>query len=114
MENLYFLALAFVAVLYGLLLKRSKIPKHQLPPVVDIATEDIFTRPREAYRTALQTHGAVIAVKRKGNLEYIVGPEYARHVLTCDRLFSFEEGSAAVSITLTRVLCYSYARHHRL
>lgn len=30
-------------------------------------------------------------------LEYVVGPEYARHVLTSDKLFSFERGSAAVS-----------------
>lgn len=33
-------------------------------------------------------------------LEYVVGPEYARHVLTSDKLFSFERGSAAVSNTV--------------
>ncbi|KAI0829055.1 cytochrome P450, partial [Trametes gibbosa] len=58
--------------------------------------EDIFNRPREAYGEALATHGPVIGVRRKGNLEYIVNQEYARYVLTCDRLFSFEQGSAAI------------------
>ncbi|KAH9854415.1 cytochrome P450, partial [Lenzites betulinus] len=58
--------------------------------------EDIFSRPREAYGEALATHGPVIGVRRKGNLEYIVNQEYARYVLTCDRLFSFEQGSAAI------------------
>ncbi|PCH34324.1 cytochrome P450 [Wolfiporia cocos MD-104 SS10] len=58
--------------------------------------EDIFSRPRDAYIRALQLYGPVIAVRRKGNLEYIVGAQYARHVLTCDHLFSFEAGSAAI------------------
>lgn len=34
-------------------------------------------------------------------LEYVVGPEYARHVLTSDKLFSFERGSAAVGSIIT-------------
>ncbi|KAI0701240.1 cytochrome P450 [Cerioporus squamosus] len=58
--------------------------------------EDIFSRPRDAYGQAFATYGPVIGVRRKGNLEYIVNHEHARHVLSCDRLFSFEQGSAAI------------------
>ncbi|EPS97861.1 hypothetical protein FOMPIDRAFT_142801 [Fomitopsis schrenkii] len=74
----------------------AQLSKEKHPPVVDIPAEDIFARPKEAYAAALHTHGPVIAVRRKGNLEYVVGPEYARHVLTSDKLFSFERGSAAI------------------
>ncbi|EED79678.1 predicted protein [Postia placenta Mad-698-R] len=79
---------SFAAPLLLLLALRLK----GLPPT----PEDIFSNPREAYGAALRQHGPVIAVRRKGNLEYVVGPEFARHVLTCDRDFSFEEGSAAI------------------
>ncbi|CCL98059.1 uncharacterized protein FIBRA_00053 [Fibroporia radiculosa] len=96
MEHPYLLIAPISVVLYAWLRRRSKISEKHLPPLIPISPEDIFSKPREAYGAALQEHGPVIAVKRKGNLEYIVGPEYARHVLTCDRLFSFEQGSAAI------------------
>ncbi|KAI8980568.1 cytochrome P450 [Trametes punicea] len=83
MEHPYLLAGPVLLAAYALYSKRPK-------------PEDIFTRPREAYGEALATHGPVIGVRRKGNLEYIVNHEYARYVLTCDRLFSFEQGSAAI------------------
>ncbi|KAH9923189.1 cytochrome P450 [Epithele typhae] len=83
MDHPYLIALLFSIVGYGWYLQR------------DLA-EDIFKRPREAYGEAFAAHGPVIGVRRKGNLEYIVNHEYARYVLTCDRLFSFERGSAAI------------------
>ncbi|KAH9923674.1 cytochrome P450 [Fomitopsis serialis] len=82
MEHPYLLAITFAICFYGVVKRR--------------ASDDIFARPKEAYASALQAYGSVIAVHRKGNLEYIVGPEYARYVLTCDKLFSFEQGSAAI------------------
>ncbi|KAI0756134.1 cytochrome P450 [Daedaleopsis nitida] len=93
-----FLVVALVSlVLYSFYItRRSPIPKGRKPPIIDISPEDIFTRPREAYGDALATHGPVIGVRRRGQLEYIVGQEFARYVLTCDRLFSFEKGSAAI------------------
>ncbi|EJF67426.1 cytochrome P450 [Dichomitus squalens LYAD-421 SS1] len=83
MEHYCLFAGPIALLLYGLYVRRP-------------AAEDIFSRPREAYGEALATYGPVIGVRRKGNLEYIVNQEYARHVLTCDRLFSFEQGSAAI------------------
>ncbi|KAI0779004.1 cytochrome P450 [Trametes elegans] len=73
--------------------RKSANDRLPLPPLVDIPPEDIFSRPREAYGEALAAHGPVIRVRRKGNLEYIVNQEYARYVLTCNRLFSFEDGA---------------------
>ncbi|KZT02231.1 cytochrome P450 [Laetiporus sulphureus 93-53] len=96
MDQRYLLALPLAVFLYGLSLKHRKIPREQLPPEVEIPPEEIFSRPKEAYKAALQAYGPVIAVRRKGNLEYIVGPKFSRHVLTCDHLFSFEQGSAAI------------------
>ncbi|KAH9829481.1 cytochrome P450 [Rhodofomes roseus] len=95
MDRSYLLTVPFAICLYGVF-KRRSISKERQPPVVDIPAEDIFARPKEAYSAALEAYGPVIAVHRKGNLEYIVGPEYARYVLTCDKLFSFEQGSAAI------------------
>ncbi|KZT73374.1 cytochrome P450 [Daedalea quercina L-15889] len=95
MDRSYLLIFPFAIYLFGLL-KQRRTTKAKIPPCVDIPAEDIFSKPKEAYAAALQTHGPVIAVRRKGNLEYIVGPEYARHVLTYDKLFSFEQGSAAI------------------
>ncbi|KAH9885397.1 cytochrome P450 [Cubamyces lactineus] len=83
MEHSYLLAGPLLLAAYGWYAKRPQ-------------PEDIFSRPREAYGEALKTYGPVIGVRRKGNLEYIVNHEYARYVLTCDRLFSFEQGSAAI------------------
>ncbi|KAI0352283.1 cytochrome P450 [Trametes cingulata] len=96
MEHSYLLAGPLLLAAYAWYAKHPKIPKDRLPPIVDIPPEDIFSRPREAYGEALATYGPVIGVRRKGNLEYVVNHEYARYVLTCDRLFSFEQGSAAI------------------
>nr|BED42997.1 cytochrome P450 monooxygenase [Trametes versicolor] len=96
MEHSYLLAGPLLLATYAWYVKAPKISKDRLPPIVDIPPEDIFGRPREAYGEALATYGPVIGVRRKGNLEYIVNHEYARYVLTCDRLFSFEQGSAAI------------------
>ncbi|CDO77266.1 hypothetical protein BN946_scf184753.g16 [Trametes cinnabarina] len=96
MEHSYLLIGPLVLTAYALHVKHSKIPQDRLPPIVDISPDDIFNRPREAYGEALAAYGPVIGVRRKGNLEYIVNNEYARYVLTCDRLFSFEQGSAAI------------------
>ncbi|KAJ8462618.1 hypothetical protein ONZ51_g10787 [Trametes cubensis] len=93
MEHSYLLAGPLLLAAYGLYAKR---PQTDYPPIVEIPPEDIFSRPREAYGEALKAYGPVIGVRRKGNLEYIVNHEYARYVLTCDRLFSFEQGSAAI------------------
>ncbi|KAI8989060.1 cytochrome P450 [Trametes punicea] len=83
MEHSYLLAGPILLAAYAWYAQRPK-------------AEDIFTRPREAYEEALATHGPIIGVRRRGRLEYVVNQEYARYVLTCDRLFSFELGSAAV------------------
>ncbi|KAI0370067.1 cytochrome P450 [Pilatotrama ljubarskyi] len=92
MEHPYLLAASLLLASYTWYARHPKIPKDRLPPI----PEDIFNRPREAYGEALANYGPVIGVRRKGNLEYIVNQEYARYVLTCDRLFSFEQGSAAI------------------
>ncbi|PIL31185.1 cytochrome P450 [Ganoderma sinense ZZ0214-1] len=96
MDNYYLLAAPLAVFLYALYIKRPAIPRNRLPPIVHIPPEEIFSRPREAYGEALAKYGPVIGVRRKGNLEFIVNQEHARHVLTCDRLFSFEQGSAAI------------------
>ncbi|KAH7884901.1 cytochrome P450 [Phlebopus sp. FC_14] len=62
------------------------------PPIVKIDPNDMFTRPREAYESALEEHGPIVGVWRKGRLEYIVGPEFTKELLSDDRDFSFERG----------------------
>ncbi|KAI0714630.1 cytochrome P450 [Earliella scabrosa] len=83
MDHPYLLAAPLALSLYSWYIKRP-------------TPDDIFSTPREAYAKAFATYGPVIGVRRKGNLEYVVNQEYARHVLSCDRLFSFEKGSAAI------------------
>ncbi|KAI0774921.1 cytochrome P450 [Trametes elegans] len=83
MDNPYLLAGPLLIAAYAWYNGRSKV-------------EDLYSRPREAYGEALATHGPVIGVWRKGNLEYVVNEQYARYVLTCDRLFSFERGTANI------------------
>lgn len=111
-------------------------PKH--PPVVGIPvsrnllccrmklisrqSHEMFTRPREAYESALKAHGPVIGVMRKGRvsllhrfsylcsniphpqLEYIVDEDHTMHVLSNDKDFSFEVGVAAVCISMNYLL----------
>ncbi|RPD64783.1 cytochrome P450 [Lentinus tigrinus ALCF2SS1-6] len=101
-----------VIALYAWSVKRPRIPKDRLPPIVDIPPEDIFSKPRDAYGQAFATYGPVIGVRRKGNLEYIVNHEHARHVLSCDRLFSFEQGSAAI-MNLQPIMAFTQGKLFR-
>ncbi|KIM63018.1 hypothetical protein SCLCIDRAFT_118388 [Scleroderma citrinum Foug A] len=57
---------------------------------------EMFTHSREAYASALNQHGPVIGVWRKGRLEYIVNEEYTNDVLSRDHEFSFEKGVATI------------------
>ncbi|KAJ7146386.1 cytochrome P450 [Mycena epipterygia] len=66
------------------------------PPIIDIPPSEIFNNPREAYEKALKDHGPVIAVRRKGFLEFIVDETLIQTVLTSDQSFSFEEAMATV------------------
>ncbi|KAJ7762300.1 cytochrome P450 [Mycena maculata] len=66
------------------------------PPIVDIPTWEIFNNPREAYEKALKDHGPVIAVRRKGFLEFIVDETLIQTVLTSDQTFSFEQAMATI------------------
>ncbi|KAJ6489592.1 cytochrome P450 [Mycena vitilis] len=66
------------------------------PPIIDIPTSEIFNNPREAYEKALNEHGPVIAVRRKGFLEFIVDETLCQTVLTSDQSFSFEEAMATI------------------
>ncbi|KAL5531125.1 hypothetical protein ACEPAG_4001 [Sanghuangporus baumii] len=66
------------------------------PPIVKISERELLKRPREVYERALAEHGSVIAVKRKGRLEYIVDDTLTHDVLTMDTSFSFEKGTAFI------------------
>ncbi|KAL5513579.1 hypothetical protein ACEPAH_3978 [Sanghuangporus vaninii] len=68
----------------------------KMPHVVPIPEKDVFKRPREVYEKALADHGPVVAVKRKGRLEFIVDDTLTHEVLTRNDIFSFEEGTAYV------------------
>ncbi|KAJ6623564.1 cytochrome P450 [Mycena sp. CBHHK59/15] len=63
------------------------------PPIIQITTAEQFTKTRDAYGEALQKHGPVIGVWRKGRLEYVTDKTYVKEVLTQDHIFSFEEGA---------------------
>ncbi|KAJ7157267.1 cytochrome P450 [Mycena filopes] len=75
--------------------KGRKLPKNH-PPIIDIPAHEIFHNPRQAYENALREHGPVIAVRRKGNLEFIVDETLSEAVLTSNQSFSFEEAMAKV------------------
>ncbi|KAI0801421.1 cytochrome P450 [Fomes fomentarius] len=83
MDQSYLLAAPVALALYAWYIRRPR-------------AKDIFERPREAYGEAFARYGPVIGVRRKGNLEYVVNHEHARQVLSMDRLFSFEQGSATI------------------
>ncbi|KIJ58753.1 hypothetical protein HYDPIDRAFT_119272 [Hydnomerulius pinastri MD-312] len=68
----------------------------RLPPIVKIPSSEIFTRPQEAYESALRDHGPVVGAWRKGRLEYIVGPEFTKDLFSNDQEFSFEDGVATI------------------
>ncbi|KAJ6541702.1 cytochrome P450 [Mycena capillaripes] len=93
----YLYAAASVGLFLGLrtFSKRRKFPSNH-PPIIDIPTSEIFNNPREAYEKALEEHGPVIAVRRKGFLEFIVDETLCQTVLTSDQSFSFEEAMATV------------------
>ncbi|KAJ7811771.1 cytochrome P450 [Mycena olivaceomarginata] len=57
------------------------------PPIIDIPSSEIFNNPH---------HGPVIAVRRKGLLEFIVDENLCQTVLTSDQSFSFEEAMAKI------------------
>ncbi|KAJ7166517.1 cytochrome P450 [Mycena crocata] len=75
--------------------KRRK-PRKNHPPIVDIPASEIFNNPRKAYEKALRGHGPVIAVQRKGFLEFVVDESLIQTVLTSDQSFSFEEAMAKI------------------
>ncbi|KAI6035883.1 cytochrome P450 [Pisolithus marmoratus] len=56
----------------------------------------MFSSPQKAYESALKDHGPVVGVWRKGRLEYIVDERYTKDVISNDRDFSFELGTAKV------------------
>ncbi|KAH8108863.1 cytochrome P450, partial [Phellopilus nigrolimitatus] len=58
--------------------------------------EEIFLNPRAAYENALKDFGHIVAVQRKGRLEYIVDDTLTHEVLTSNSAFSFEEGTATI------------------
>ncbi|OCB89296.1 hypothetical protein A7U60_g3495 [Sanghuangporus baumii] len=91
----FFIVLLLVGPMFLWLRKLESRPKN-LPPVIKIAEAELFKRPREAYETALGKYGPVIAVKRKGRVEYIVDSSLTHQVLTTNHLFSFEEGTAFI------------------
>ncbi|KAF7302456.1 hypothetical protein HMN09_00879700 [Mycena chlorophos] len=74
---------------------RSKLRQNH-PPIIDIPMSEIFNSPREAYEKALREHGPVIAVRRKGNLEYIVDETLIPTLFTTNHVFSFEEAMATI------------------
>ncbi|KAF7347269.1 hypothetical protein MVEN_01482000 [Mycena venus] len=92
----YLCAAASVGLFAGFktISKRRKVLNH--PPIIDIPISDIFNNPREAYEKALKDHGPVIAVRRKGLLEFIVDEGLCQTVLTSDQSFSFEEAMAKI------------------
>ncbi|KAK7063659.1 cytochrome P450 [Favolaschia claudopus] len=93
----YLYAAASVGLLLGfrVVSKRRKIHGNR-PPIVNIPAAEIFNHPREAYEKALREHGPVIAVPRKGLLEFIVDENLCQTVLTSDQSFSFEEAMAKI------------------
>ncbi|KAJ7877461.1 cytochrome P450 [Mycena leptocephala] len=93
----YLYAAASVGLFLGLraISKRRKFRGNH-PPIIDIPASEIFNNPREAYEKALRDHGPVIAVWRKGFLEFIVDETLCQTVLTSDQSFSFEEAMATI------------------
>ncbi|KAJ7238517.1 cytochrome P450 [Mycena haematopus] len=95
----YLYAAASVGLLLGFRIirvsKRRKLHGDH-PPIIDIPSSEIFHNPREAYEKALKDHGPVIAVRRKGLLEFIVDESLCQTVLTSDQSFSFEEAMAKI------------------
>ncbi|KAJ6606831.1 cytochrome P450 [Mycena sp. CBHHK59/15] len=57
---------------------------------------EIFNNPRAAYEKALKEHGPIIAVHRKGFLEFIVDETLVQTIFTSDQSFSFEEAMATI------------------
>jgi len=66
------------------------------PPLVRFNERQLFENPRRSYEAALAEHGSVIAVPRKGFLEYVVDDKHTVHVLTGESKFSFEKGVARI------------------
>ncbi|KAK6969003.1 hypothetical protein R3P38DRAFT_3244198 [Favolaschia claudopus] len=100
----YLYAAATVGLLVGfrVVSKRRKFVSHRTkihgnhPPIINIPAAEIFNHPREAYEKALKEYGPVIAVPRKGLLEFIVDENLCQTVLTSDQSFSFEEAMAKI------------------
>ncbi|KAJ6601157.1 cytochrome P450 [Mycena vulgaris] len=91
----------YAAAALGLMLSFRTISKRRKfrgnhPPIIDIPASEIFNNPREAYEKALKDHGPVIAVRRKGFLEFIIDETLVQTVLTSDQSFSFEEAMATI------------------
>lgn len=71
----------------------SRDQRKRMQPHSTLTDPSLLYDAREMY---VPTHIFRLARIHAFQLEYIVGPEYARYVLTSDKLFSFERGSTAV------------------
>ncbi|KAI5992844.1 cytochrome P450 [Pisolithus marmoratus] len=69
----------------------GRIRAYELPPIIDIPVNEIS---KQAYESALREYGPVIGVWRRGTLEYIVDESLTKEVISNDRDFSFERGTA--------------------
>ncbi|KAJ7608774.1 cytochrome P450 [Roridomyces roridus] len=77
-------------------MRRSKLPDNH-PPIIHIPESEIYNNPREAaYENALLEHGPIIAVRRKGILEFIVREHLIQEIFTADQTFSFEHAQAKI------------------
>ncbi|KAG7444134.1 cytochrome P450 [Guyanagaster necrorhizus] len=92
--TIYAAAMALIVIL-SVWWKPRALPKDH-PPIIDIPAEEMFRNPRRAYESALNEHGPIIAVYRKGRLEFIVNEQFTTEVLTNDSVFSFESGTLTV------------------
>ncbi|OCB89297.1 hypothetical protein A7U60_g3496 [Sanghuangporus baumii] len=69
-----------------------------LPPIIPIPDDQIYSNPREAYENAFKVSGShVVGVKKKGRnfyfeLEFIVDDTLLHDVLTNNQAFNFQDG----------------------
>ncbi|KAJ7194657.1 cytochrome P450 [Mycena pura] len=82
-------------VLFATTSRRKKLRLNH-PPIINIPASEILNNPREAYEKALRERGPVIAVPRRGTLEFLVDETLIPALYTSDQTLSFEEAMASV------------------